>query len=135
MSEDIPERRHERFECPDCLATPETGDSRIVTAGVEGTTEIWHTEDCPAHTVEQIMWEEGARQAKERDEWAKAAFPAALARVEAAAGRLPEDGPAAPFVAALLELVRAQADRKGGFVTLDRWAELLDRHFPPEVSS
>ncbi|MFF8973670.1 hypothetical protein [Streptomyces sp. NPDC014995] len=39
---------------------------------------------------------------------------------------------AQPFVEALAELVRAQADTTG-FVVLPRWAEILERHFPPEL--
>ncbi|MDN3293387.1 hypothetical protein QWM81_04875 [Streptomyces ficellus] len=42
------------------------------------------------------------------------------------------DAPARPFVAALTELVQAQADTTG-FVTLPRWAEILKRHFPLEL--
>lgn len=37
-----------------------------------------------------------------------------------------------PFVDALIELVQAQAGTTG-FVVLHRWAEILERHFPPEL--
>ncbi|MFJ6837975.1 hypothetical protein [Streptomyces sp. NPDC091209] len=35
------------------------------------------------------------------------------------------------FVDALTELVQAQADT--GFVVLHQWAEILERHFPPQL--
>ncbi|MFF5149355.1 hypothetical protein ACIG0C_30820 [Kitasatospora aureofaciens] len=36
----------------------------------------------------------------------------------------------APFAAALLELVQAQADDTSRFVGLPTWMQILDRHFP-----
>ncbi|MEU8522921.1 hypothetical protein [Streptomyces sp. NBC_01216] len=35
-----------------------------------------------------------------------------------------------PSRSSLTEVVQAQADTTG-FVVLDRWAEILERHFPP----
>lgn len=42
---------------------------------------------------------------------------------------------AAPFAAALSDLVQAQTDAGGGYVALDVWAGILDRHFPPPGES
>ncbi|QMU76930.1 hypothetical protein GXW83_15590 [Streptacidiphilus sp. PB12-B1b] len=41
---------------------------------------------------------------------------------------------AGTFVAALTDLVQAQADPldRGTFVVLPTWTEILERHFPPE---
>ncbi len=44
-----------------------------------------------------------------------------------------DDREAQSFVAALTELVQAQADNLTGSVALHRWAEILYRHFPPEL--
>jgi 1,6-anhydro-N-acetylmuramate kinase len=42
------EALHQKLECPECHATPRTGDTRIITASLTGTTtETWHTEGCP----------------------------------------------------------------------------------------
>lgn len=132
-----PDRREEI--CPDCLATETNMDSRVITAkkdeatGEYYTVVTWHTDDCPAHTVERILMEDGVRRAKERDEWMKTAFPAAHERLKEAAAGLPDASAAAPFVAALTELVAAQAEDLGRFVPPDRWTEILDRHFPPDA--
>jgi hypothetical protein len=118
--------------CPDCHAGPGNMDARITSYGKDPDTDTmystvtWHSEDCPTYTVERILMEEGVRRAKEKDEWAKQAFPAAVARFRAAAAEA--DG---PFAAALRELVEQQAEDTGRYVPLDRWAEILDRHFPP----
>ncbi|MFF3343651.1 hypothetical protein [Streptomyces flavidovirens] len=37
-----------------------------------------------------------------------------------------------PFIDALNELVQAQAGTTG-FVVLHEWAEILERHFPPQL--
>ncbi|MGW2543616.1 hypothetical protein ACWC5I_22765 [Kitasatospora sp. NPDC001574] len=44
---------------------------------------------------------------------------------------VPADNPAVPFIAALTELVQAQADNPTRFVVLPQWTEILVRHFPP----
>ncbi|WP_031078986.1 hypothetical protein [Streptomyces sp. NRRL WC-3742] len=127
-----PNTRHYR-ECEDCHAAPDSGDIRITTVGRDLTvSETWHTAQCPAYTVEQILMEAGAAQVKEQSAWAKEAFPAAHGRLRAAATALPAGTAADPFVAALLELVQAQADDTGRFVALPTWAEILQRHFPPQ---
>ncbi|MFI0990631.1 hypothetical protein [Streptomyces exfoliatus] len=59
-------------------------------------------------------------------------FPAAHERLRKAAAALPDGTAAQPFIDALSELVQAQADTTG-FVVLHRWAEILERHFPPEL--
>jgi hypothetical protein len=130
---------HERREevCTDCRATPENMDTRIISArkdeatGAYYTTETWHTKDCPQFIVDQILMEDGARRAKEREAWMKVAFPAAHERLKAAAAAVEDNEAAAPFVAALTELVAQQAKDLGHFVPPDRWAEILDQHFPP----
>ncbi|MBA4865929.1 hypothetical protein H1V43_32210 [Streptomyces sp. PSKA54] len=130
-----PDRREE--VCPDCQATPSNMDARIIKVGKDPatgayySTETWHTEDCPQHTVEQILMEDGVRRVKERNAWMKTAFPAAHERLKAAAAALEGNEVAAPFVAALTELVAQQAEHLGRFVPPDRWAEILDQHFPP----
>lgn len=130
------DRDHREEICPDCHATPGNRDVRVMKVKKDPDTEAlyteetWHAEDCPQHTVEQILLEDGVRRAKEREAWMKTAFPAAHERLKAAAAALP-DGTANPFVAALTELVAKQAEDLGRFVPPDRWAEILDRHFPP----
>ncbi|MFE0257534.1 hypothetical protein [Streptomyces sp. NPDC059010] len=60
-------------------------------------------------------------------------FAAAQQRLREAAAPLAEGTEAAPFVAALTNLVQAQADRlkaDGGHITSHRWAKILERHFP-----
>ncbi|MFE5549480.1 hypothetical protein ACFQ71_37500, partial [Streptomyces sp. NPDC056534] len=64
--------------------------------------------------------------------WAKGVFPAAHERLKQTAAALPPGTPAQPFADALTELVQAQADTTG-FVVLHRWAEVLERHFPPQL--
>ncbi|MGN9796333.1 hypothetical protein ACTMTU_35350 [Streptomyces sp. OZ13] len=63
---------------------------------------------------------------------AKGVFSAAHERLKQAAATLPADTSAQPFVDALTELVQARADTTG-FVTLPRWAEILEWHFPPDL--
>lgn len=124
--------------CPDCQAGPDTMDARITRYMKDPATGelyrvvTWHLEDCPSHTVEQILMEDGVRRAKEKDAWAEQAFPAAYERVLGAvmAGKFSAE--AEPFVRALVELVEAQREDMGRFVTLDRWAEILDQHFPAD---
>ncbi|MFF9646879.1 hypothetical protein [Kitasatospora aureofaciens] len=79
-----------------------------------------------------ILMEAGAAKVREQDAWAKEAFPAAHSRLREAAAALPPGTAADPFVAALLELVQAQADDTGHFVTLPMWTEILEQHFPPK---
>ncbi|WOT40723.1 hypothetical protein [Streptomyces coeruleorubidus] len=93
---------------------------------------MWHTPDCPQYTIMRINWKEGARRVKEQDEWAKGVFPAAHERLKRAAAAISPGTAAQPFVDALTELVQAQADTTG-FVGLRRWAEIMERHFPPEL--
>lgn len=131
---------HDRREeiCPDCQAGPHNMDSRVITAkkdpatGEYYATVTWHTKDCPQHTVDQILLEEGARRAKEQDAWAKEALPAAFDRLRKAAAGVREDMAAGPFVAALVALVAQQAEDMGRFVPPHRWAEILDQYFPPD---
>ncbi|MFE9450196.1 hypothetical protein [Streptomyces sp. NPDC006739] len=130
---------HDRREeiCPDCQATEADMDARIIGAGRDKTTGAtypvvtWHTRDCPQYTVDQILIEDGVRRAKEREAWMRVAFPAAHERLSKAASALEDNEAAAPFVAALTELVAAQAQDLDRFVPPDRWARILDRHFPP----
>ncbi|MEW5542718.1 hypothetical protein AB1339_34360 [Streptomyces cyaneofuscatus] len=79
----------------------------------------------------QISWEADSRRSKNQDAWAKDVFPAVCERLKQAAAAMPPGTPAQPFVDALTELVQAQADTTG-FVVLHRWAEILERHFPPQ---
>ncbi|GAB2953658.1 hypothetical protein [Streptomyces sundarbansensis] len=123
----------ERVDCTDCFALPSPDNTRIAyvkTGG--GISETWHAPDCPALAIMQINMEEGSKRARERDAWARGVFPAAHERLGKAAAAMPADTAAQPFVDALSELVQAQADTDG-FVALDRWAEILERHFPPEL--
>jgi hypothetical protein len=80
----------------------------------------------------QINMEEGSKQVREQDAWARGVSPAAHERLRTAAAAKPTGTAAQPFVDALTELVQAQADTDG-FVVLHRWAEILERHFPPEL--
>ena len=94
--------------------------------------QMWHTPDCPQWTIMQIDFEEGSRRVKEQDAWAKGVFPAAHERLKRAVAAMPPDTPAQPFIDALTDLVQAQVDTTG-FVVLHRWAEILERHFPPQL--
>jgi hypothetical protein len=128
---DCPET--ERVDCTDCLAGPGRDNTRVSyvkTGG--GLSETWHSPDCPALTIMQISFEESSKRVKEQDAWAKDVFPAAHERLKQAATAMPSDTPGQPFIDALTELVQAQADTTG-FVTLPRWAEILERHFPPDL--
>jgi hypothetical protein len=120
-----------REECGDCHGWPADNHVRCSWIGKDGFHELWHLPECPKYLIERIMLEDGARRVKVQDAWAKESFPAAHERLRAAAAALDADGAAAPFVAALTELVQAQADTTG-FVVLHEWVEILDRHFPPE---
>ncbi|MFE2513336.1 hypothetical protein ACFXC9_33690 [Streptomyces naganishii] len=115
--------------CPDCKAGPDPKNACVAVGMPE---QMWHTPDCPQYVIMQINWKEGSRRIEEQDEWAKGVFPAAHARLKQAAAALPPGTAAQPFVDALTELVQAQADTTG-FVVLHRWAEILERHFPPEL--
>lgn len=94
--------------------------------------QMWHTPDCPQWTVMQINSEAGSRRIKERDTWAKEVFPGAHERLQRAAAAIEPGTPAQPFIDALTELVQAQTDTTG-FVGLHQWAEILERHFPPQL--
>ncbi|MCX4743912.1 hypothetical protein OG455_36715 [Kitasatospora sp. NBC_01287] len=123
------------IDCQDCQARPDSGDVRTLSVGQDmAVTEIWHTDKCPTYTIERILLEAGAAKVKEQDARAKEAFPIAHQRLQEAAAAVPADNVAAPFVTALLELVQAQADHTGRFVTLPTWTEILDRNFPPQDS-
>ncbi|MEV6181337.1 hypothetical protein [Streptomyces sp. NPDC052015] len=135
MTDDF-DRREEI--CPDCQATEGDRDTRVRMAGQDPETGrlfvtiTYHHNTCPAYTVEQILMEDSARRLKEKDAWAKEAFPDAHARLLQAVMRgAPFSDDVHPFVAALVELVEAQAENVDRFVTLDRWAEILEEHFPP----
>ncbi|MFJ6000505.1 hypothetical protein [Streptomyces sp. NPDC092370] len=93
---------------------------------------MWHTPDCPQYIIMRINWKEGARRVREQEEWAQGVFPAAHERLKMAAAEMPPGTAAQPFIDALTELVQAQAGTTG-FVVLHRWAEILERHFPPEL--
>lgn len=129
------ERREET--CPDCQATAENWDSRVTGIGKDPdtgamyATVTWHAEDCPTYTVQQILAEDSVRRTKERSEWGRKAFPVAHERLLRAVGRGSFDESAMPFVEALVELVEAQGEDLGRIVLPERWAEILDRHFPP----
>ncbi|KAF0646301.1 MULTISPECIES: hypothetical protein [Streptomyces] len=123
----------EHVDCADCCASPGGDNTRIVMMKKSGRiTETWHTPDCPAAAILQIQVEESNRRAEEREAWARGVFPAAHERLKQAAAALPADGAAQPFVDALVELAQAQADATG-FVVLHEWAEILERHFPPDL--
>ncbi|MYS16125.1 hypothetical protein [Streptomyces sp. SID4982] len=123
--------------CRDCEATPENRDARIITShkdeqtGRYYTVETWHHDDCPTYTVDQILLEEGARKAKENTAWGLTEFPAAHERLLEAVGKADLPTAAQPFVTALIELVGAQGADLGRIVLPERWAEILNRHFPP----
>ncbi|WP_432038697.1 hypothetical protein [Streptomyces cucumeris] len=123
----------EHTDCTDCTALPGPNNTRIMSVKAGGrVSEVWHTPDCPALTVLQINWEEGAKRVHEQDAWAKGIFPAAHERLKQAAAAVAPDAAAKPFVDALTELVQAQADTRG-HVVLHQWAEILERRFPPEL--
>ncbi|MFE5585641.1 hypothetical protein [Kitasatospora sp. NPDC056531] len=114
----------------DCQAGPDGGDVRTISVGRDtAVTEIWHTDKCPTYTIERILTGASAAKVKEQNARAKEAFPAAHQQLHEAAATIPADNAAAPFVTALLELVQAQADDAGRFVTLPTWTEILDRNF------
>jgi hypothetical protein len=123
--------------CPDCQATEANMDARTISVGQDPDTgrmftEVtWHLDDCPKYTVDRILTEDGVRRAKEQSEWGRKEFPLARDRLKAAAAEATVSDAAAPFVAALLELVNAQGDDLGRIVLPERWAEILNRHFPP----
>jgi hypothetical protein len=129
---------HDRREkiCPDCQATEGDRDARIMTVGEDPktgrmyTSVTYHHDTCPAYTVDQILTEDGVRRAKKQAEWMRREFPLVRERLKTAAGET--KGDAGPFVAALLELVEAQGEDLGRFVSPERWTEILTKHFPPE---
>jgi hypothetical protein len=123
----------ERVDCTDCFASPGDNNTRVMMVKKGGgITETWHTPDCPAEALMRVDLEESSRRVREEEAWARGVFPAAHERLKAAAAALPPDTDARPFVDALMELVQAQAGTTG-FVVLSRWAEILERHFPPEL--
>ncbi|MGW6744820.1 hypothetical protein ACWGDX_29485 [Streptomyces sp. NPDC055025] len=93
--------------------------------------ETWHTRDCPALAIMHINGEEGSSRIREEEDWARGVFPAAQERLKRAAAVMPAGTAAQPFVDALTELVRAEADT--GFMVPPRWVKILERHFPPEL--
>lgn len=135
MSDDYDSREE---ICPDCQATPDNMDVRILMSGVDKTTgrryvtATWHLKTCPQHTVDRVLMEDDARRVKEQDAWAAEALPAAFDRLRRAAAAVRDDAAAAPFAAALVSLVAQQAEDTGRFVPACQWAEILDRHFPPQ---
>lgn len=122
----------EHVDCTECRARPYGDNMRIIYAKPGGgTTSTWHTPECSqAITLERLQ--RTAEQIREQDAWAHGVFPAACERLQRAAAAIPADAPAQPFVAALSDLVREQAETTGS-VRLHRWAEILERHFPPEL--
>ncbi|MET9069460.1 hypothetical protein [Streptosporangium sandarakinum] len=120
--------------CPTCQAGPDRANALVLSTGEVGLIRTWHTPDCADHLEWERRMEAGAEEVRRKDEWAAVAFPAACARLREALGALSVEERAAPFVAALAEVVELQAVRqadRGGFVTLPEWAQILDRHFPP----
>jgi hypothetical protein len=132
LTDDADRTKPRLLECPDCPGSAGVDSVRIIELKRAGATEIFHTRECPQYTIEQILSEDSARRVKQQDAWAAIAFPAARERLEAAAASLASDAAAAPFVAALTQLVQTQVDPGGSFLGLHRWAEILDQHFPPE---
>jgi hypothetical protein len=120
-----------RVECDDCHGWPASDHARLSWIKDGDVYELWHLRDCPAYLIDRIRWEDSARQVKERDAWARNSFPDAHDRLRKAAAALEVNGAAGPFIAALTQLVQAQADTTG-FVVLHKWVEILDRNFPPE---
>lgn len=122
--------------CPDCQATEGDRDTRIMKTGKDPATDrmftsvTYHHDTCPAYTVDQILMEDGVRRAKEQAEWMRREFPLVRERLKVAAGET--KGDAAPFVAALLELIEVQGEDLDRFVPPERWTEILTKHFPPE---
>lgn len=128
MTDPVPPLR--LIDCEDCYAQAGNG-ARSLSVGQDGlVTETWHDADCPGYAVERILLEAAAERTERQEAWAMEAFPAAHARLQDAADRLPQDHPATSFVAALIDLVQAQADDCDRFVPLPRWSEILHRHFP-----
>ncbi|AZS75035.1 hypothetical protein DDE74_32620 [Streptomyces lydicus] len=127
-----------RVDCSDCDGWPAEDNIRISWVDTEkgltekGLIEIWHVPDCPTYLIERIMLEDGAQRAERRSAWAQASFPAAHQRLQAAAALAASDTAAVPFVAALTQLVQAQAADTAAFVGLDKWVEILDEYFPPK---
>ncbi|WP_162596773.1 hypothetical protein [Streptomyces sp. NEAU-S7GS2] len=80
----------------------------------------------------RINQEEGSKRVRERTLWAEGVLPAAHQRLNQAATAIPADCAALPFADALRELVQVQADTTG-FVTRHDFAEILERHFPPDL--
>ncbi|MFJ2110661.1 hypothetical protein ACIOEX_01810 [Streptomyces sp. NPDC087850] len=118
--------------CPDCQGVPARDAARVGSMGTDlQFTETWHRPDCPTYLAERARLDDGARRVKEQAAWATAAFGPAHERLQAAAAAVAGDSAAAPFVAALTQLVQAQADTTG-FVVLHKWVGILDQHFPPE---
>ncbi|MFD8939239.1 hypothetical protein ACFV0R_28985 [Streptomyces sp. NPDC059578] len=115
--------------CPDCMAGPSPENACV---GVALPIEMCHNPHCPQWTSMQIAFEDGSRPVKEQDAGAKGVFPAAHQRLQQAAAAVPPGTPAQPFIDALIELVQAQADTTG-FVVRHRWAEVLERYFPPQL--
>ncbi len=127
----IPHRQDD--PCP-LLSTAQL-DVVVVTLPGEGAVtalSMRHMPDCPQWITTQIGWEAGSRRIKEQDGWAKEIFPTAHERLKQAAAAMPPGTPAQPFIDALTELVQARADTTG-FVVLHQWAEILERHFPPQL--
>ncbi|MFB1046833.1 hypothetical protein [Streptomyces chrestomyceticus] len=123
----------ERVDCTDCFALPASDNTRIAYLKAGGTiSETWHTPDCPALAIMEINLVEGSKRIQEQEEWARGVFSAAHDRLKKAAAELPAGIAAQPFADALTELVQAQADTTG-YVPLHRWAQILERHFPPEL--
>ncbi|MEV7683193.1 hypothetical protein AB0O64_32330 [Streptomyces sp. NPDC088341] len=128
---DVPET--ERDDCTDCFALPGSGNTRVSYVKSAGVIrETWHTPHCPALAIMHINMEEGSRRVQEEEDWASGVFPAAHERLKQAAAAMPAGTAARPFIDALTELVQAQAAATG-FVVLSEWAEILERHFPPEL--
>lgn len=128
---DRPDR--ELVDCTDCFARPGRDNTCISFVKTNGCmSSTWHSPTCPTLMIMKIDMEEGSKRIAEQDAWAKGVFPAAHENLKQAAAAIEPGTPAQPFIDALTELVQAQADATG-FVVLHRWAEILERHFPPEL--
>lgn len=123
--------------CPDCQAGPHHDNPRVTIGRKDKATgeyyaiTTWHTRDCPAYTVDQILMADGVRRAKESSEWGRKEFPAAYERLIRAVLAVELGEAAAPFVAALVELVEAQGEDLGRVVLPEQWVEILNRHILP----
>ncbi|WP_433259469.1 hypothetical protein ACQPYK_50350 (plasmid) [Streptosporangium sp. CA-135522] len=129
------DRQVRTVPCPTCQAGPDRATNTLVVSSDEvGIIETWHTPDCADHLEWERQVQISVEEVRREQEWAEVTFPAASARLQEALRALPVEQRATPFVAALAEVVELQAIKqagRGGFVGLEEWAQILERHFPP----